>query len=258
MVQFKSELLIDNYIDWYKNKITFKQLEHAEQIITPYLNHLNDRISIFIEIQPDNSIKLSDDGVTFNELELMAMNINTKTRQRVINDITNKYGLDLDDNDILSTIAIQSADFPQKKHNLIQGILALYDLLYTKQTNVVSLFKEEVLDFLFEHEFGGNASVKFTGESGIDYLIDYSLGATKARPNTLIKFQNNLSFANVAEQNFIAHDLKNEPSLRQHGFKYVMIIGDNKVPEKARQAAEVSDITIIPFQDEDKILALKK
>lgn len=257
MVQFNSELLIDNYLDWYKNKITFKQLECAEQIITPYLNHLNDRISIFIEIRPDNSIKLSDDGVTFNEIELMSLNIKTKTRQRVIKDIIKKYTLDLDDNGILSTIATQIEDFPQKKHNLIQGILSLYDLLYTKHTNVVNIFKEEVLDFLFEHEFGGNTNVKFTGESGIDYLIDYSLGATKSRPNTLIKFQNNVKFINVTEQTFIALDLKNEPSLSQHGFKYVMIIGDNKVPEKAIQAAEAYNIEIIPFQEEEKILSLK-
>lgn len=256
MGQSKTELLIDSYLEWYKSTITLKQLKSADQIITPYLNHLNDRISIFIEFLDNNSIKLSDDGVTFNELELMSLNISTDVRKSLINDIIRKYGLFLE-NGILYNVSENVKDFPQKKHNLIQGILSLYDLLLTNKSNVKGLFKEEVLTFLFENEFGGNASVKFTGSSGIDYLIDYSLGATKRRPNILFKFQNHPNFSNVTEQKFIADDLKNDPTLKLHGIKYVMITGDNTIQEKVSQAAGVSGIDIIPFENKNEILALK-
>ena len=42
--------MIDEYLSWYKSKTTIKQLEKAEVIVTPFVNHLNDRISIFVEI----------------------------------------------------------------------------------------------------------------------------------------------------------------------------------------------------------------
>lgn len=257
MSQFKSELLINSYLDWYKNKITYRQLENAEQIITPYLNHLNDRISLFVEILDNEKIKLSDDGVTLNELELMALKINTDTRTKIINDTLFNYGVKLEDG-ILYVIATNVADFPQKKHNLIQTILSLYDLLFTNTNNVKSLFKEDVLDFFFENDFGGSVGPKFNGQSGIDYYIDYSLGATKKRPNTLFKFKNNLDFQSVAEQAYIADDLQEEPTLRMNGFKYVIVYGDKRPSQKAIQAANHSNIQLISFNlQREKLLSLK-
>lgn len=256
MVQYKSDLLIDTYLDWYKKKITVKELENAEQIITPYVNHINDRISIFIEFLDNDNIRLSDDGITFDELDLMSLNIDTETRKKLIADTLLKYSLTLD-NGIISTVAENINEFPQKKHNLIQAILSIYDLLMTNRTNVKGIFKAEALTFFFENDFGGNAGVKFTGESGIDYLIDYSLGATTKRPNTIIKLQNNVEFANVTEQVFIAQDLKNEPTLKNKGLRYVMVIGNQKIPDRVAQAASYSDIEIIRFEEKAELLALK-
>lgn len=256
MNEIKSELLIDSYVEWYKQKVSFKQLKKASQIITPYVNHINDRISVFVEILPDDSIKLSDDGVTFNELSMMSLNIETKTRKRIIDETLKNFSVSVE-NEILYVLAENIKEFPQQKHNLMQCILRLYDLLFTDIPNVKSLFKEEVLHFLFENDFGGSISPRFKGESGIVHNIDYSLGATKSRPNTLMKFQNRPSFGNVTEQKFIADDLKQEPTLRAHGFRYVMVIGEEDVSEKVNQAANFAGIELLYFKDKEKLLSLK-
>lgn len=256
MNKINSELLIDSYLDWYKSKVTFKQLENASEIITPYVNHINDRISIYIEIFPNKSIKISDDGVTLNELSMMSLNLETKTRKRIMEDTLRNFNVK-SENEILFVVAKNIQDFPQMKHNLLQCILRLYDLLFTDRPNIRSLYKEEVLNFLFENEFGGSISPRFQGDSGIIYNIDYSLGATKSRPNTLMKFQNQPDFSSITEQKFIADDLKEEPSLRVNGFKYVMITGEKNTSERVNQAANFAGIEMIHFAEKEKILDLK-
>lgn len=251
-----SELLIDSYLDWYKSKVSFKELKDATAIITPYVNHINDRIILFTEVQPNQSIRLSDDGMTFNELEMMSLNIDTEVRKKIINETLKNFNIRLDNN-VLSTTAKNIHDFPQQKHNLIQCILRFYDLLFTDTHNVRGLFKEEVLNFLFENDFGGNVSPKFQGGSGIVHSVDYALGATKSRPNTLMKFQNNPNFSSVTEQKFIADDLKSESSLKAHGFKYIMITGKESPGEKVRQAAKFSGVELIYYKDKEKLLEFK-
>lgn len=257
MKKVNSELLIDSYLEWYKEKVSFQTLKEADEIITPYVNHINDRISIFIEVLPNNSIKLSDDGVTLNELDMFGLNLETKTRKRIFEETLRNFNVSCD-NEVLFVKTKNMKDFPQQKHNLLQSILRIYDLLFTEIPNVRSLFKEEVLNFLFENELGGNVSPKFQGNSGIIHSIDYSLGATKKRPNTLIKFQNQPTFANVTEQKFIAEDLKDEATLKTNGFKYVMITGEKNNSTKVKQAADYANIDLISFETEkEKILKLK-
>ena len=248
--------LLNTYLDWYKQKTSFKELKDAHEMVTPFVNHLNDRISLFIEILPNNQIRLSDDGVTLNELSLMALNINTETRQKILSDTLNNFGVK-QDGEILYVIATNIRDFAQKKHNIMQCILRIYDLLFTDSHKVKSLFHEEVLEFFFENDFGGNISPKFTGRSGIIHSFDYSIGATKKRPTTLIKFQNKPDFADLASQKFIIEDIENEPSLNHGGVKFAMITGEKDIATKARQVAEEVGVELVHYQDRPKLLQLK-
>lgn len=248
--------MIDEYLSWYKSKTTFKQLEKAEVMITPFVNHLNDRISIFVEILDDGRIRLSDDGDTLNELSLMNIDLTNKTRSKIIKDTIKNFNVELN-GEILSVVAKNIKDFAQQKHNLLQTILILNDLLFTQTSNVKSLFKEEVLNFLYDYEFGGNVAPKFQGESGIIHSVDYSLGATKKRPNILFRFQNNPDFSNVAAQKFIADDLAKESNLSANGFKFIMITGQDKYSPKVEQAAEYSNIELVPFTNKKQLLQLK-
>ena len=254
-MQNELESLVDDYLKWYKSKTSYKELKNAGEIITPFLNHLKDHISIFVETLPDEKIRLSDDGMTINELLMENINLDTATRKSILNRTLKVYGIKLN-NDILYIDISNAAEFPQAKHNLIQCILQLYDLSFTSQQRVKSLYQEDVLQLFFDNNFGGNENVKFTGETGISYHFDYSLGATKNRKNTLIKFQYNPQFTDVASQKFIIDDLKHEDNLQRYGTKFVMITGELVESPKVTQAAESIDLNLIYYKDKESLKLL--
>lgn len=257
MNQTNGQLYIDTFIDWYKSKITYNELQQATQIISPYLNHINDRIAIYVQMLDNGHIRLSDDGQTLNELDMAGLDINTPTRKKILDEILINFGVQLNDTELTVTTPNIKA-FPQQKHNLLEAIRHIYDLMFTQTSHTISLFKEEVLNFFYEHNFGGSISPQFQGVSSITHYIDYNLGATKNRPNILMKFQNNPDYSSVTDQVFVANDLEQNSQLKQHGFKYVMITGKPMKPDsKAARAAQHANISVIYHKDKSQLLSLK-
>jgi hypothetical protein len=64
-------------------------------------------------------------------------------------------------------------NFPTRKHNLIQAILAVNDLFYLAQPVVERLFFEDVIAWLDASDIRYTPRVKFTGISGFDHLFDF-------------------------------------------------------------------------------------
>ncbi|MGX7440919.1 DUF1829 domain-containing protein [Aerococcus urinae] len=87
--------------------------------------------------------------------------------------------------------------------------------------------------------------------------IDYSLGATKWRPNVMFQFFSKPSFDNIVSQKFIYEDLKEEPQFIQHGLKFVIISEKDSISERNKKVAKEADVEIIPFSQQSEILALK-
>ncbi len=56
--------------------------------------------------------------MTINELEMLGIDINTKTRTKLIQNILNQFNLKLVDKEI--TADVKNESFAQSKHNLIQ------------------------------------------------------------------------------------------------------------------------------------------
>ena len=79
--------LIDDYVKWYREKLLVKDFDGYSEIVTPYVNHLNDRVRLYLEEKPNDLLRISDDGETFNELALAGLDITKETRQRIITSI---------------------------------------------------------------------------------------------------------------------------------------------------------------------------
>lgn len=254
----ETENNLQSYFDWFKKRYTVNELKNADEIVTPFSNHLNDRISIFVEYLKNDEIKLSDDGITIDELLMSGINLKTKTRQKIMKDILKRYGLSLT-NETIYVIAENSSHFPQQQHNLLQGILSIYDILFTTKENTINIFNEDVHEFLFENDFGGTSDVKLSGKSGLIHQIDYSLGATKRRPLTLVKFLNSPAFKDVAAQKFISDDLRQNLVTSKFSYKYVIIANDNKnnIPQKSLTASKEIGIDLIPWSKKSDILSLR-
>ena len=117
---------VDEYLRWLKNSITEKELENCIEITTPFLDRHNDWIQIYIEEKNDN-IYLTDDGYTIEDLITCGCDITTPTRKKLLQRIVNGYGIKISDDNELYTNTTPSF-FPQKKHALIQCMMAINDL----------------------------------------------------------------------------------------------------------------------------------
>ena len=75
--------------------------------------------------------------------------------------------------DRLLEVQTSPENFPARKHNLIQAILAVNDLFYLASPIVESLFFEDVVAWLEANDIRYTPKVKFTGTSGFDHLFDF-------------------------------------------------------------------------------------
>lgn len=257
-IQQNTQSLLNEYFNFYQQKYSIRELKKASEIITPFTNHLNDRIALYVEFLPDDKLRLSDDGITLNELEMLGIDITSATRTKILNSILKNYQLAISE-DVIYTIAESPSQFSQKKLNMIQGLLSVYDILFTSRENSKSIFQEEVFDYFFENDFGGTEQPKLVGASGITHSVDYSLGATKKRPQILFKFLNTPTFTEVAAQKYVSDDLKKGLEKPRIDVKYVIIGNDRKqnIPQKSVEASRDMGIDLIPWSLKEKILQLK-
>lgn len=247
--------LIDDYVKWYKENVIVKNCDGYSELITPYVNHLNDRIRLYVEMTGEQTLRISDDGQTLNELELFGLDVTTKTRQTIIFSVLRQFGTQLDGD--LVYIDTDIKHFPKAKHKLIQTIIRLYDLVTTRRSIITSLFAEEVQDYLFQSDIGGTPNVKLTGRSGIDYQVDYIVGARKNRPEIWIQTLNRFDFNSFTTLDYTYRDISEGRGANNQA-KKLLIYNDleNQASNKALQAAKQSEIVTIPWSVKSDVLQL--
>lgn len=249
--------LLDNYLTWYKQKFTIKELKKIHEIETPFVNHINDRISIFVEVDK-NRIILSDDGVTLDELEMHGVDLTVKSRKLELDNILRNFSLTIKD-DVIISIVNGIKDFNQSTHNFIQGLLQVYDIMFTTRDKVANIFKEEVFSFFYENEFGGNEEVDLKGASGLKHYIDYSIGGKPNKPEIYIKIIQKPDFNYVAAQQFVSDDLKKVRNHRSSPVKFVIIADDSQhtISDRVKKTADEINIDLLEWTNKKSILELK-
>lgn len=112
------------------------------------------------------------------------------------------------------------------------------------------MFLEDVLDFFKEEDFGGVSAVRKQGASGIDHGVDYILGVTSKRKETLMQAVNNSDFDSFARQYYIFDDIS---KLYMDEINYVVII-NKPIPEKVQKALASSPLQIIQWTSKKRLL----
>src|SRR5580692_6040800 len=181
------EKMRDSYLEWLRERITVQSAGSGGwfEITTPYLDRHNDWIQIFARQGDDGSWTLSDAGTTIADLETSGVSLDRGRRKAILEEILNGFGVKLNDKDHIHTEATEKS-FPQRKHHLIQAILAIGDLFQTSSPNVQSIFLEEVAKWLFENRVWNNRSVNIVGKSGLDHRIDFAVPAKAGQPERLL------------------------------------------------------------------------
>jgi hypothetical protein len=188
------ENLVKDYIDWLRQRISIESVNGVCEITTPFLDRHNDQLQIYVK-KTDNSLILTDDGYTINDLKSSGCDLSSQTRKRKLQTIINGFGVRFSDDEIF--VETRPENFPQKKHNLIQAILSINDLFFTAAPFVASMFNEDVETYLRLNEVRFTPRVKFTGKSGFDHFFDFVIPASNKMPERILKAINKPDDKNI-------------------------------------------------------------
>ncbi|HLG30533.1 MAG TPA: DUF1829 domain-containing protein, partial [Candidatus Brocadiales bacterium] len=135
------------------------------------------------------------------DLQLSGYEFTSEKRKQLLHSILNGFGVRIQGEELI--VEAQVHNFPHKKHNLLQAMLAVNDLFASAAPMVASLFMEDVERFLRIHKVRFTPSVKFTGRSGYDHRFDFVIPASRTKPERILRAINdpdrqsaiNLAFA---------------------------------------------------------------
>ena len=178
------EDLLQRYSLWLKESNNLREVGDWVEITTPYLDRHNDQMQIYARRENGHFV-LTDDGNTIRDLEISGCVLNTPKRQELLKMTLNGFGV-RHHQDQLEVTATQD-NFPVRKHNLIQAMLAVNDLFYLAEPIVKSLFYEDVVAWLDESDIRFTPKVKFNGVSGYDHLFDFVIPKSRRQPERILR-----------------------------------------------------------------------
>ncbi len=176
--------LLDEYWAWLKDRTTLRQINEWVEITTPYLDRHNDHIQIYAK-RRDGTFVLTDDGYVLQDLEQSGCKIDSAKRQSLLKMMLNGFGVQL--NNQALEVHASPDNFPLRKHNLVQAMLAVNDLFYLASPMVASLFYEDVVAWLDLSDIRYTPKVKFTGKSGYDHLFDFVIPKSRVQPERIMR-----------------------------------------------------------------------
>jgi hypothetical protein len=144
-------------------------------------------------------------------------------------------------------------DFPMRKHNLVQAMLAVNDLFYLASPMVSSLFLEDVIIWLDENEIRYTPNVKFTGKSGYDHLFDFVIPKSKKQPERILQAINRPSRDEAQAAAFAWFDTR---EVRAPESRAYAILNDSErdVPPTVMDALQSYDVRSIPWSKREAVV----
>jgi len=206
MNKAECQRLISDYLRWLKEGLEVSELESGGfKIATHFLDRHNDEIEIYVE-RRNGGLLLTDDGYTLFDLEASGMTLSTEKRKAHLQAILNGFGVHLEGGELQARATEQ--DFPQKKHNLMQAMLSVNDMFVMGEEHVLSLFKEDVANFLVSSNVPVFPDFKLSGKSGFDHKFDFGLPKTQRKPQRVLQAINNLTKDQALSLAFAVADVR--------------------------------------------------
>src|SRR4051794_13174908 len=206
MLAAEATTLVDGYLRWLRENLRADEVAGGVVITTPFLDRHSDEIEIFLQ-KENGAFRISDDGYTVSDLRSGGIDLTKGSRREQLVRILNGHGVQLD-GDVLWVKATAS-EFPQKKHNLVQAILAVDDLHVTATEQVLQFFREDVEDFLRLQAIPLFRDVKLSGKSGLDHHFDVGLPSDARHPERVLKAINTLRRDTAMNFAFSVEDVRN-------------------------------------------------
>lgn len=197
---------ITDYYKWLRERAKVRSDETTGWSVmsTPFLGAYNDPLEIYLRKDGDE-IEMSDDGVTFDNLSQLGVNINRSLKRKEwVEYILRNYGVSIEDNELRTVATIEN--FSQKKHSLLCAMLEISEMEVLAQNNVATIFKEDVKSFFDKHDFVYTPQFITKGSTGIEFTFDFQFAGRKKE--TVVKSFNTLNKINVPNFLFTWKDIK--------------------------------------------------
>ena len=242
--------LVHTYTDWLSNQITVRKIGEYEEITTPFLDRHNDWIQLYIKEIGEKRYLLTDGGYTLQDLADSGAAIESEKRRTMLLTTLKGFGVTLENEDEL-TIQATKTTYPQKKHNLIQAILAVNEMVNVSTSNTIQLFSEEVKTWMRKNNVRFNEKIEVTGKSGLSHRFDIVIppALDGSYPERFIQPYTSLSYQQIRALAFDWSDISDERNAQ-----LIVIINSNqKLSKNIQEVCEYCNITTTLFKDIDSI-----
>ena len=164
--------LMQSYWAWLKDSTYLRNIDdRCVAITTPYLDRHNDNYQIYVSKKGDG-YELTDDGYIIDDLMMSGCDVSSGRRKEYLDTIARSYGITIDGNQL--KVRSDASDFASCKHDLIQAMQAVNDLYYVSRPNVVSLFHEDVSEWLIGSGIHSTSRVIIRGRTyyhHVDFVL---------------------------------------------------------------------------------------
>jgi Domain of unknown function DUF1829/Domain of unknown function DUF1828 len=246
--------VITDYLKWIKDNTIVKTVEEGKVclISTPFLDRHNDHLDIYL-IKNNGALKLSDNGYTIADLKMSGFEMNTPKRESILRTALNGFGVKINGNDELY-VETNTNNVGQKKHYLLQAILAVNDMFNLSQETVHSLFKEDVELYFRSNDIFFSKDIKLSGKSGFDHNVDFLIPATKNKPERLIKAINSAKKDTVLSSIMAFNDINQTRETETTNFVLYNDI-EKEVSNDIISALENYNVKHIPWSKKEQCLS---
>ncbi len=240
----------DDYVALLKQRTTeYKINDNIHRITTPLLDRNNDAIEIYV-IKDTNQLTITDDGYIVNDLISSGLSLKKDTiRYKYLKNILANHGVEIGKNNDLF-VKTSPKNYAIKMHMLTQCMSKVSDLFVLNKPSVVSLFNEDIKDFLNDNDIRFIENPLFIGKSRLTTQYDFAIPSNKEAPERIIKATGNINLNFARTTMFGWQDTK---ETRDKDSTLYLIFDDRnkKASEDIHMALDSYDINLINWTNID-------
>lgn len=144
-------MIVDEFRKDFKKKVC-EEIELVSEglerflVKTPFAFDDGDHLKIVLKKDSENKWLLTDEGHTFMHLSYENIDIDTSTRQQIIESSLTTYNIVNKEGELI--LKIKDEMYGDALYSFIQGILHISDITYLKRERIRSAFMEEFRSFI--------------------------------------------------------------------------------------------------------------
>lgn len=242
----------DSYLAWLKDKTCLKNMGNdVVEITTPHLDRHNDYLQFYVK-KTEDGLLFTDGGYVLDDLEASGVVFNTPKRTALLQQTLNGFGVQVCDGCL--TTKADANNFPVRKNNFIQAMLAVGDMFSLSSSNIANFFFEDVEYWLDEIGVRYSQNINLIGKSGFGFNFDFVIPHSKSQPERLLHTLNNPTKSNVEHILFGWSDTKE--TRRADTALYVMLNDvDNHISGSSVQSLINYNINPIRWTDRNQVIS---